>query len=448
MKKQNRQMRSKFLAISILLGCFTATSQDGIVIDKIAAKVDNYIILKSDVEKAYLDFLSRGQYRGANAKCQLLQQLVVNKMMVAQAEIDSVIVGEDEVNRNLDRRMAVMVQQFGGESEIEKAYSKSIDQIRSEVFDNIKEQLTIQQMESELTSAMKISPQEVRKFFRDIPKDSIPFFSTEVSVSQIVSNPKPGETQKNLVRDQMLDIRSKILQGADFGAMARKFSQDPGSASLGGQLPFFSRGELAPEYEATAMSMKPGELSMPVESQFGFHLIELQEKRGNTFKSRHILITPTASLADMNTSQTYLDSLRDVILLDSISFEAAAKEYSDDQFTSSNGGFFQDESGALKVSVNELDPNIFFTLDTMKVGNITKPLRFQQQDGSYAYRILYYKDRVAPHQANLDEDYQKIAEAALAKKKNLRISEWFDEARNNVYIEIDAEFDYCDLTEN
>ncbi|MEM6831480.1 MAG: peptidylprolyl isomerase, partial [Bacteroidota bacterium] len=422
-------------------------SPDGLVIDKIAAKVDDFIILQSDLEKAYLDFLSRGEYRGSNAKCEILQQLVVNKMMVAQAEIDSVIVFDDEVNSNLDRRMSFMLQQFGGEAEVQKAYGKSIEQIRSEIFDNIKEQLVIQKMEAELTSTMKVTPAEVKRFFKNIPRDSLPFFSTEVSVAQIVSIPKPGKSQKEKVRNLMLEIRDKIEGGASFGELAKKYSQDPGSAVRGGELPFYSRGELAPEYEATALSMSPGELSLPVEIQFGFHLIELQEKRGNTFKTRHILISPTPSVDDFKKSEEFLDSLRLLVINDSIKFEDAAKEYSDDQVTSSSGGFFLDDTGATRVSVEQLDPNIFFTLDTMKIGNITKPLRFTQQDGSYAYRMLYYRDKVSPHQANLRDDYQKIASAALNKKRNKRLADWFELAQSNVFIQVDPEFDYCNLVD-
>lgn len=451
MKKQKTQMRLKFtlISLSVLLGLNTYAQNEstGVVVDKIIAKVDNYIILKSELERSYLDFLSRGEARGSDAKCEIFQSLVVNKMLVAQAEIDSIYVDDAEVNQSLNQRISMMVQQFGGESEIEKAYDKSMDQIRSEVFDNIKEQLIIQRMQSELTSSLKVTPSEVKKFFKKIPQDSLPFFSTEVSVAQIVIKPKAGEVQKNKVRNLMLDIRSRIEGGEAFADLAKQYSQDPGSAARGGQLPFYSRGELAPEFEASALSMKPGELSMPIETQFGFHLIQLQEKRGNTFRSRHILISPQPSANDFIRSEQFLDSLRGVILADSITFQAAAKEHSDDQLTSSAGGFFSDQTGALRLSTDQLDPNIFFTIDTMKIGKITKPLKFQEQDGSYAFRILYYKDRIAPHQASLDQDYQKIAAATLNQKKNQRISKWFEKARENVFIEIDPEYDYCDLSQ-
>ena len=449
MTKLYRQMRLKFILISLFVGfslIVKGQTDEGVVIDKIIAKVDDYIILKSELERAYLDYLSQGQSRGSNAKCGILQQLVVNKMLMAQSEIDSIFVLDIEVNNNLDRRMAIMAQQFGGEAEIERAYGKSIEQIRAEIFDNIKEQLTIQKMQSELTADMKVTPSEVKKFFKDIPSDSLPYFSTEVSIAQIVKNAEPGKAQKEKVRNLMLDIRSRILSGESFADLAKQYSQDPGSARLGGDLGFFGRGQLAPEYEAAALSLSPGEITMPVETQFGFHIIELQEKRGNTFKTRHILITPQPNQEDYDEAELFLDSLRTIISLDSITFQAAAKEHSDDQQTSSAGGFFQDESGALRVAAEQLDPNVFFTIDTMKIGSITKPIRFQQADGSYAYRIIFYKDKVKPHQANLTDDYQKISQAALTRKQNLVISEWFEKARSNVFIEIDPEYDYCDLT--
>ncbi|MBV6647960.1 MAG: peptidylprolyl isomerase, partial [Cyclobacteriaceae bacterium] len=206
-------------------------------------------------------------------------------------------------------------------------------------------------------------------------------------------------------------------------------------------------GDLAPEFEATAMTLEAGQLSMPVKTQFGYHLIELQEKRGNTFKSRHILISPKPSQEDVQLAKTFLDSIRTVILADSIEFQAAAKEHSDDQVTSSSGGFFLSADGSSRVSVEELDPTIFFTIDTMAVGSYSQPLKYQEQDGSTAYRLLYFKGKTPPHQANLKDDYQKIAKAALNEKRSRRLSKWFQSARNEVFIDIDPEYNNCNLLE-
>lgn len=449
MTKQRTTIFSKYIVISLLAitPLLTFAQEKGVVIDKIIAKVDDYIVLKSDLEKAYLDQLSKGQFRGSNAKCELLEQLVVNKMLMAKAEIDSVEVSEVEVQSDLSRRMEYMISQVGSEEEIEKYYGKSLDQIEAELFQDIKEQLTIRKMQQSIISDLKVSPAEVKKFFNLIPRDSLPFFSTEVIVGQIVKNPTPGKKQKEDVKKLMFEIRGRILRGDDFAALARQYSEDPGSAARGGELPFYKRGDLAPEFEAAAMTMQEGELSMPIETQFGYHLIELQQKRGNTFKTRHILIIPKPSQNDVKKAELFLDSLRTVILADSIDFQSAAKEYSDDKNTSSNGGYFRDQNDSEKVSVEQLDPTIFFTLDTMEVGRTTRPLEFQQQDGSKSFRILYYKKRIPPHQANLKDDYQKIATATLNNKQNKILSDWFEDARDKVYIEIDPEYDHCNLLE-
>ncbi len=440
-------LRYILTSLAFIVLFISASAQERVNIDKIIAKVDDYIVLKSDLEKGYLEFLSRGEFRGANAKCQVLEQLVVNKMLVAKSIIDSVEVSDDEVKSNLSRRMEYMVSQVGSPDEIEKFYGKTLDQLEDELFESIKEQMIIQRMQQEITSNLKVSPSEVRKFYNKIPRDSLPYFSTEVQVGQIVVIPEAGKSQINKVKKEMYELRGRIIKGESFSTIARQYSDDPGSAPRGGQLPFFKRGDLAPEYEATAMTLQPGELSMPVQSDFGVHLIELQEKRGNTFRSRHILKTPKPSLDDVQEAENFLDSLRTLILNDSIDFQAAAKEHSDDKSTSSNGGFFLDENGSARISVEELDPTIFFTLDTMKIGNITRPERFQQQDGSYAFRILYYKYKVPPHQANLKIDYQKIAAATLNDKRNRILSKWFEEARKNVFIDIDPEYKFCNLLE-
>ncbi|MCP4460491.1 MAG: peptidylprolyl isomerase [Cytophagales bacterium] len=439
---------SKFIIISIFcLGGIAQAqpNQEGVVIDKIIAKVDDYIVLKSDLEQSYLNYLSQGQPRSEEARCGILESLVVNKMMAARAEIDSVEVTDAEVRSNVDRRVSAILAGIGSESEVEKQYGKSLDQIKSELFESIKEQMLVQRMQGELTAGMEVSPAEVRRFFKKIPRDSLPYFSSEVKVAQIVMKPDPGESQKEKVRQQMLSIRKQIMSGTSFESLARKYSED-GSAPGGGELPYYKRGEVAPAFEASAMTLEIGELSEPVESDFGFHLIQLQDRKGNSFKTRHILVIPKPSPDDYLMTEQFLDSLRNQIFIDSADFQAVAKEHSDDQFTSSNGGYFADQqTGSLSVSVETLDPGIFFAIDTMKIGDLSKPMRYQEKDGSYAYRVLYYKGKTPPHLANLDDDYQKIATAALNSKQNKKLNEWFLEAKNGVFIEIDPEYKHCGL---
>ena len=423
------------------------SSPDGVVLDKIIAKVDDYIVLKSELERSYLDYLQQGRVRSEQAKCEILESLIVNKMLVARAEIDSVLVQDAEVQNNLQRRIEAIMQSVGGSrKQLEEAYGKTIEQIESELFEAIKEQMLVQRMQEEITVGMEVTPREVKKFFGRIHRDSLPYFSTEVQVAQIVREPKPSATQVRRAREKIMEIKELIeADVSTFETQARRYSED-GSANQGGELPIYKRGEVDPAFEAAAMTLEPGVLSEPVESQFGYHLIEVIWRRGNTFKTRHILVTAKPAVEDFLLAEDYLDSLRTQILNDSIEFQAAAKEYSHDQITSSNGGFFSDQqTGSIRVAVEALSPDIFFAIDTMKIGAISKPMRFQKQDGTYAYRILYYKEKIPPHLANLDRDYQKIALAALASKRNEKLNTWFLDAKDGIFIEIDTEYDHCNL---
>jgi peptidyl-prolyl cis-trans isomerase SurA len=441
-------LKAAFVLLSLWALGLSAQAQDQqVVVDKIIAKVDNYIVLKSELEMAYLEFLSRGQISsGRSSKCQVLESLIINKLMVAKAEIDSVVVSDAEVRQNLDRRMQYYISQIGSEKMLEEYYKKTIEEFKEELRDGVKEQLVVQKMQNEITAKVKVTPAEVKRFFKSIPADSLPFFSTEVEVSQIVKKPTISKVEKEKVKQKLNEIRAQILRGeATFEEMAKKHSEEPGASQSGGNIGFFKRGELAPEYEAAALRMKPGEISQPVETQFGFHLVQLIERRGNQFNTRHILIAPNPSKADLLEAKSYLDSLKTEIENGNLSFEKAAKEYSDDQETAGAGGYFQDDLGLTRISVEELDPVIFFAIDTMQVGTITPPMTFRTREGKESARILYFKSKLRPHQANLRDDYQKIYAAALNEKKNKVLTRWFDEANNDVFIDIDEEYERCNI---
>lgn len=419
----------------------------GKVVDKIIAKVDDYIILKSELERSYLEYLTSGQRMPGDAKCLILENLVINKLLVAKAEIDSVYVTDEEVESNLNRRMQYFISQIGSEEKIEAFYNKTITEFKEELRDNVREQLTVQRMQDEITLNVTVTPSEVKRFFNRIPEDSLPFISTEVSIAQIVKLPTVSKNQIQKAKDELNKIRNRILDGEDFAILASLYSDDPGSSKNGGELGFWKRGELAPEYEATALKLKPGEVSKPVETEFGVHIIELLERRGNVYNSRHILIQPKFSESDMNEAVDFLDSIRHQILEDSLQFQQAAIDYSDDSETSGSGGFFLDVSGSPKVSVEALDPVLFFMIDTMSVGDISGPMKFKTIDGKDAVRIIYYKSKTPPHQTNLNDDYQKIYTAALNEKKSKVLNEWFEKSKFDVFIDIDKEYNHCQLLE-
>jgi peptidyl-prolyl cis-trans isomerase SurA len=417
------------------------------LIDKIVAKVDNHIILYSDIEFAYLDLASRGGLVGENPKCKVLESLITQKMLLAIAEIDSVEILDVEVDMQLERRMQYFISQSGGSADaLEEYYGKSIDQIQEEMRVDMKEQMVAQKMRANISENVTITPSHIRRFFSKIPKDSLPYFSEEVEVAQIVKIAEVGRKQKDAVLLRLDEIRNDILRGADFGIMAETYSMDPGSARNGGELPgWYKRGELAPEYEAACFSLAPGELSEPVETQFGFHLIQLIERRGNEFRSKHILITPNSSDYDIQKTINQLDSVRTHIINSGEDFEKIAKDYSDDKLSAPSGGFFLDNSGSTRIPVDQLDPTIYFTLDTMAIGSISHPTSYRMQDGKEAVRILYYKSKIPPHQANLEDDWQKIQEAALREKKSKAEAQWVKDSKGLVYIYIDDDFKHCNI---
>ena len=365
--------------------------------------------------------------------------------MLAKAEIDSVVVEEDRVTSELDRRLQYFVDNYGEEN-IEQQFGKTIDEFREELRDDIRNQLVVQQMQQTITQDIEVSPAEVKKFFNAIPQDSLPFYSSEVAVGQIVKRPIVNKDQKSIARTKLEEIRARIVNGEDFGTLAKEYSQDPGSGAQGGELGFVTRGQFVPEFEAVALKMQPGDMSEPVESDFGFHLIQLIERRGNRYNSRHILIKPAASSLDIKAAEDFLDSLRTQILADSLPFAKAAKDNSDDRETAGSGGFFTTPDGSNRVSTENLDPVVFFTIDTMQVGDITRPLVYRTPDGEPAARILYVKSKSKPHQANLRNDYQKIYNAALQEKRTRILNQWFEDARKQVYVNIDPEYSHCDVS--
>jgi peptidyl-prolyl cis-trans isomerase SurA len=439
-----------FRALAVLL-LFTinfstlAQEEIGTVVDKIVAKVDDYIILKSDVEIAYLELLSRGESAGMETKCKLLEGLVLNKMMVAKAEIDSVVVEDEMVERELDMRMGTIIGQMGGdEKKIEEYYGKTIEEFQSELRDQVKEQLVVQTMQQTITEDISITPAEVKRFFKDIPADSLPYFSTEVTIGVIVKDPEISEKEKNRIETFLLSLRQRVLDGEDFQELARMYSRGP-SGPRGGNLGMVKRGDMVPEFESAALILKDGEISLPVQTDFGFHIIQMVERRGNEYNARHILLPPKFAEEDFKAAGNFLDSLRNLVLEDSIAFDKLAKEFSDDKNTGSNGGYVRGSSGANSIPVSELDPGLFFTMDTMKIETISAPMKFTKPDGKEAMRIIYYKNKIKPHQANLDDDYQKIYLAAMNEKRSRIMSSWFRDAREDVYIEIDPEFSSCKI---
>ena len=437
----------RVVALLLLTTAFAQAQEDqGFVVDKIIAKVDNYIVLKSELDQAYLDYVANGGQGGDQTRCQYLALLLRNKLMMAKAEIDSIVVSDEEVDQNTERRMSMILAQYqGSQQELENKFGKTLEQIKGELRDQIREQMVVSEMEKTITKDITVTPAEVKRFFNRIPKDSLPFFSAEIEVAQIVKNAKVSEKQKEETKRQLIEIRNRLLTGEDFTTLAKKYSADPSVASNNGDMGWVGRGALVPEYEAMSFKLKQGEISMPVETEYGFHIIQLLDRRGNEYHSRHILMSPTPSPEDLKVASHFLDSIRTIAIKDSLAFQKLAKEHSDDMLTKGSGGFFSDENGGSRMSVDEIDPVVFFAIDSMKVGSISKPLVYRTDQGKEAVRILYYKSRMAPHVASLKDDWNRIQAATLTQKRNKTLEKWFDKARRDVFINIDPGYKFCGI---
>jgi len=416
-------------------------------VDGIIAKIDNHVILRSDLEFSYLQFLSQSkQQPNEQLKCDVLKSLVQEKLLLARAEVDSVTVEDAMVTSELNRRIEYLTAQVGGVERLEQYYNKSIRQLKDELRPTVKEQLVMEKMQREISGKVAVTPKEIKKYFNAIPRDSLPYFSSEVELGQIVKYAQVSKQQKQTARQQLEEIRRRVLAGEDFATLARQYSQDPGSAQAGGELGFFKKKELVPEYEAAALRLEPGQTSNVIESQFGFHLIQLIERKGQEFNTRHILIKPATASVDIAEASAALDSVRTLVLNDSLTFAKAAKDFSDDKATKDNGGMLTSRStGSTYIPMDQVDPGIFFVIDTMQVGEISKPIPFRTEDGKEAVRIIQLKSKSAPHLANLKDDYQKIATAALNQKRGKAIDDWFRKNINTVYVEIDPDYQNCQV---
>lgn len=439
--------------ISLALLCalvFSPSMGQTQVIDKIVAKVNDDIILLSDLEFSKLGVDPTQGLSGKSLDCKVLEALVINKMLVAKAKIDSVVVDDETIENQIRARKEGILKGPPAVTEVEiyKRYGKTLDELIEEQREKLVEQLTVQKMQQHITSGVTITPSEVKKFYKNIPKDSLPYISTSVEVSQIIMEPKVTEAAREAARKEAEDVRRRVLDGQDFEALAPIHSDDPGSAIQGGYLGQFCRGELVPEFEATCMKLNPGEYSNIVESDFGFHFIQLISRHGNCFESRHILIKPEITQADVRRAGDFLDSIRTLILADSMTFAQAAHKHSDDLATKNNGGALYDpQTGLNRIAAENMNPALFFTIDTMKVGSISKPMLTKTPTGEDAQIIVYYKSKTRAHKANLRDDYQMISNAALAEKKNKVLNEWFEKNKNQLYIYIDPDYSNCQVLE-
>ena len=427
--------------IFLLPGILIAQPQS---IDKIVAIVGDKAILLSEVESQAMQMEQQAMAKDSNLRCNVLEDIIIQKLLLNQAEKDSVVVSDDQVDSELSKKIRYFVGQIGSVEKLEAYLGKSIVQIKDDFRERIRDQLVVQQMQGKIAGDVKVSPAEVKAYFESIPADSIPFIESEIQVAQILKKPPVNQAERERVRKELQDIRQKIIDGRSFASMSAFYSEDVVSAAKGGELGFVGRGDLVPEFEAAAFALKGKDISDIIETMYGFHIIQLIERRGETINVRHILISPKASANDLEFARIKLDSISEVIRLGRMSFEDAALKFSDDADTKNNGGLLINPgSGSTWFEVSQMDQSLFFVVDKMKIGELSDPVPVRIGEKKESYRIVSLKARTEPHRANLKQDYQRILMAAENEKKEKLVKDWIERKRQSFFIKIDPEFSDC-----
>ena len=432
-------MRKLFIATSLLLLSFNAFSQKE-VIDKVVSIVGSEFVLLSEIEEQYAATAAERGGVPDGFKCTILNNLLAQKLLLNQAILDSIEVSDAEVESQLTARLDRILNLMNGDVEqFETYYGQSPAEVRAQMKPDLKNQILTDRMRGQILNGVTVTPSEVKAFFERIPTDSLPYFNSEVEIGEIVLYPEVNAEQKKIARDQLMDIKKQIEEnGADFAEMAKKYSQD-GSSRIGGDLGMQKRGSFVTEFEAAAYNLEKGGISEIIESQFGFHLIQLLERRGNAIHTRHILIKPEITPNDLELAKHKLDSIRNLLLNDSLNFSIAVKRFSnkDEQSYNNDGRLTNPKSGNTIFETGDLEPDIYFAIDTLKVGGVSQPIEFRGPRGETGYRIVVLQSRTEPHVANLNQDYSKIQNATIEEKKAMFINKWIEDKIDGTYITID-----------
>jgi peptidyl-prolyl cis-trans isomerase SurA len=445
-------MMNRFLLILIcVLAGNIVKAQNPIIINEVVAIMGNRIVMKSDIEERVAQMLIEGSGKDdAETRCRIIEDNLFQKMLVYRASVDSVVVSADQIEGELQRRIEYFIKQFPSQEAMEEYLGKTIPEIKKEFRAAIEEQLMVQQMQEKVTGNIKVTPGEVRVFYAKLPKDSLPYIPSEIEVAQIVVKPKVSEEEKRVVRDKLNKIRNDILRGSSFTLKAKVNSMDRASAEQGGELGLMSREELVQEFSAVAFRLKPGEISEIVESEFGFHIIELVEKRGELANFRHILLKPEIGDEEFMRAQKKADSLYSIIgKNDTLTFEKVAQLFSDDEETKHNGGrLFNFQSGSGKFKIDQMDMFTYREVSDLNPGDVSKTHIYDTPTGGKAFRIMKLVSRSQPHQADLKTDYQIIQAAALAEKQGEAVTKYINKMKETMYIQISPDYKTCDFQYN
>jgi peptidyl-prolyl cis-trans isomerase SurA len=444
-----KAMKLTGLFLITALFAITSTAQDKVV-DQIVALVGGNIILKSDIERMHIEQQAQGVTTEGDMKCEILENFLVDKLLVAEAELDTLIeVTPSQVNQRMDQQLAMYVSYIGSEKAVEEYFKKSIVEIKSEMREGIRNQLLSQQMREKIVQDVTVTPSEVRYNFRNLKDDEIPTIPTQYEYAQITFQPVIDLEEDNRIKSRLRDIKKRIEDGSSFATMAVLYSECP-SAKDGGVIGYSGRAELDPAYAAVAFNLKDDRISNVVRSAFGYHIVQLVDKKGDKVNTRHVLMKPKISVEAKEVAYNRLDSLAKMIRNNEIAFEEAAQIFSYDKNTRNNSGIvINPNSMSSKFSVEELDPDVSKIITKMNVNEISVPFESIDRETQLpVFKIIKVLKKIDSHKADLQNDYQKLAEMYLMKKKEGVFNDWISKQQSATYIRIDATYANCNFNFN
>ena len=440
-------MNFKFVvlcALALMTGS-AVYGQDN-VIDEVVWVVGDEAILKSEVEEARMSALYEGRKFDGDPYCVIPEEIAVQKLFLHQAALDSIEVAESEVIQRVDQMTNMYIANIGSREKMEEYFNKTSSQIREALRENAREGLKVQRMQQKLVGEIKITPAEVRRHFKDLPQDSIPYIPTQVEVQIITQQPKIPLEEIEDVKSRLREYTDRVNKGESFSMLARLYSDDRGTAINGGEMPFTGRGYLDPAFTNVAFNLQdPNKVSKIVESEYGFHIIQLMEKRGDRIKVRHILLKPHVPEEALMAGTARLDSIADDIRNGKFTFEEAASVLSQDKDTRNNHGLLPNpQTNTSKFEMQELPPEIAKVVDKMKVGEISEAFTMiPQKTGKEECVIVKLKSRINGHKATISEDYQNLKEIVLEKRRDEMLDKWIREKQKHTYVRINENWKNC-----
>lgn len=441
-----RKLIGLFILSGFALILHPAYGQDKVV-DQIIAVVGKNIILKSDIEGMFMQQQAQGITSEGDMKCEILENLLVEKLLLAEAEQDTTItVSDSQINQTLEQRIQYFISHLGSEKDVEAYFKKSIVELKADMYDVIKNQLMTNQMQGKILDKVTISPAEVRYHYKNLPEDQIPEIDAQLEYAQITVQPAVSAEEEDRIKSTLRELKRRIETGESaFGPLAIMYSEDA-SAKDGGVLDYMGRGNLDPAYAAAAFNLKGDKISNVVKSEFGYHIIQVVDRKGELIKTRHIIMMPKVTPEALEKAKGRIDSIADFIRKGDLKFEEAALRYSYDKNSRNNGGMvINPESAETKWKLTELDPDVSKILPQMNVNEISKPFKTFDDKQRPVYKIVKLISKTSPHKATLKDDYVELSNLYMQNKKEKKMDEWIRDKQKGAYVRIDPSYMNCNF---